>query len=437
MNICIITDNFLPSIGGIAKFYGHLAKLLVQYGHNVIVLTIDAQLNSDDRISENDGYTVVRLSQSYKKIYHQYKPYFRPGGHDAPHWLAMGFAIRNWLLQHGERYKLDIMEVSDYGGLGAFLIGDNLPPFAITAHSSLHQLQPYSNQPDTDHIKVLKQLESTAFNTANAIIAHSPLNQQSVEDVFKRKAFFARAPWEYSDRASSEVTSGVPIVLAGLQNIKGSVFVAETLSFLAKKNIASKIKWLGYDTYTSPSKFSMSNYLAKKYPDIWQTNFLWTGRQEYQTAMRELATSPFLIIPSLWETFNYTALEAAAFSKPCIITKTTGASYLFTNMQDAVLVDADNIEEMAEAILLLQQDQELRKQLGNNARETIQAYFQPEKIYEERIKIYEQIAASKKWTPTRFEESMSFLNSYLTTSRKQYYSARAWLKRILKPSTSE
>lgn len=437
MNICIITDHFPPSIGGIAKFYGHLAKLLCQYGHDVTVLTFDFEGKTGDTILKRNGYTVVLLNESYKKIYQRYKPYFRPGGHDAPHWLAMGFAARNWLSQHAKSQNIDVIEVSDYGGLGAFLLGENLPPFAITAHSSLHQLQPYSNQANTEHVKVLKQLEAIAFNAANAIIAHSPLNQQSVEDVFIRKAFFARAPWELSDQVTSELTSEVPVILAGLQNIKGSVFIAETLCLLTKRNKASKIKWLGYDTYTAPSKLSMSNYLAKTYPDIWQTNFLWAGKQEYQAAMKELAASPFLIIPSLWETFNYTVLEAAALSKTCIITKTTGSSYLFTNMQNAVLVDAEKTQEMADAMLLLQQNPELCNQLGNNAKETIQDYFQPEKIYQERIKIYEELVASKSVTQKSFEESMLFLNSYFTTSRKRYYSARAWLKKIFKPSLSE
>lgn len=434
MTICIVTDSFPPKVGGIASFYKHLAELFMQNGHSVIVLTADPSHNTEDEIRFGSGPAVVVLKKTYAGFYQQYKPYFRPGGHDAPHWIAMGFAIRNWLLKYSSKFSIDILEVSDYGGLGAFLTGDGIPPFVITAHSSLHQLLTYNNFSTTSHIEVLKSLEALAFSRAQAIVAHSPLNQQAIEQLFHRKAEFSRAPWICVKQKKQLHTGAHGLTIGGLQNVKGAVFMAQVLSYLRQKNKSVSLEWIGYNTFTSPARSSMSEYLQKKFPEIWQKYFLWIGEKPHHIAMKTLEKALFIVIPSLWETFNYTALEAAAASKAIIITRTTGASYLFTHMQDAIIVDANNVKAMADAITLLQTNAELRERLGANAKKVIEQNFDEKQVMGERMLIYEKVLAQQK-PVINVEADLSFLKKYTTGSREKYYKVRAALKKIIKSPT--
>jgi glycosyltransferase involved in cell wall biosynthesis len=436
MNICIITDSFPPAIGGISLFYKHLAALMVAYNHKVFVLTVNASSDQDDEVTQTEAVTIIRLRKPYKSFYNQFKPYFRPGGHDAPHWLAMGFAFREWLLSHHKNYEIDLIEVMDYGGLGAFILHETLPPFVITAHSALTQLQGLSNQADNDHINVLKQLEQIAFTNADGVIAHSLLNQESVSKVFKRSCRFARAPWQGVQAELLHNSDETPLIIGGLQNVKGSIFLAEALSHCKRMGKPVEVRWIGYDTHTAPSGRLMSGNIARQFRDVWQKEFRWLGQKNYSEAMKTLEQASFLIIPSLWETFNYTALEAAMFGKAIIITKTTGASYLFTHMHDAVLIEAGDAEQLANAIVLLDTDKALRSRLGENARQTISSYFDRHKIYEERIAIYREVLNAPKKRPS-FEPEMAILQRYTTPSRKYYYSLRAFLKKILKPTKKD
>ncbi|HYC27948.1 MAG TPA: glycosyltransferase family 4 protein, partial [Chitinophagaceae bacterium] len=333
-------------------------------GHRVVVLTVNP-LSSDRDITEiTDDIVKVTLQESYQAFVHLYKPFFRPGGHDAPNWLAMGLAIRDWLLRNTGTYAIDLIDISDYGGLGTFLVGKDLPPFVISAHGSLHQLQPFNHQFETDHTRVIKRLETSAFENAGAVIAHSYLNKESVEKTFNIRVDFARAPWQSENLPldSSGEDQG-PLVIGGLQNTKGAIVMARTIQESGDEGHPFNLKWIGYDTYTAPTTDLMSVYLANMFPDVWQKRFQWRGRMDYEGTMKELAAGSFLVIPSLWETFNYTALEAAVMGKAAIITKTSGVSYVFKHAHDALLIEPGDTQELAHAIRMLNRDPSLRRQM--------------------------------------------------------------------------
>ena len=71
MTICIATDVFIPSTGGIASFYSLLSEMLARNGHKLIVLTAGDE-NEKDKVEEFSGITRVQLRNryiSYKKKY--------------------------------------------------------------------------------------------------------------------------------------------------------------------------------------------------------------------------------------------------------------------------------------------------------------------------------------------------------------------------------
>src|SRR5690242_18642397 len=181
MTICIATDGFPPMTGGIATFYGHLSAMLTKYGHKVIVLMVDHDMKmQDDEIKESGAVTKVLLRKSYTTYKEKYAPYFRPGGLDAPGWIAIGMAMRDWLQQNHKKYSIDVIETTDYGGLGAFLLAEELPPVIITGHGSYTQLKKYNHSLNDSHNNLVTELEMFAFRNADMVIAHSPLNQSDL-----------------------------------------------------------------------------------------------------------------------------------------------------------------------------------------------------------------------------------------------------------------
>lgn len=435
MTVCIATDGYYPNSGGISTFYGHLSKLLSSYGNDVIVLTIDPDEHpreSPDEITRRKGITIVTLKKSFFDAYDNFKRFFRPGGYQAYQWLAIGMAMRKWLQANAVAFSIDIIEVTDYGGIGFFLADTDLPPVVITAHGSLLQYANYNFTPGDEQVRLIKKLEQLSFDNAAGIIAHSYLNQKDLCNYTTTPVYFATAPW------TSPSTDGdnIPeekylLVIGGMQIVKGAITMAKALSICKQKNLSCKLYWVGPDFYVAPGVEKMSVYIQQHFPEIWNTYFIWLGEQPRAMTQAKLRSAMAVVIPSDWETFNYIALEAAAFEKPIIISKNAGAEYIFTHGDDALKIEAINPEELAGAMVTLLSDQELRKKLGKNVKTTLSEKFLPEKIVNERMVVYDKCLTGRQPIES-FAVRSRFLKNYLKPYRKHYFGLRAFAKKILK-----
>ncbi|MGZ8544111.1 MAG: glycosyltransferase family 4 protein [Flavisolibacter sp.] len=431
MTVCLVTDNFPPDVGGVGIFYRHLSRNLAAAGNKVIVLCFGNNKGADDEITEENGIIKVRLQKEYNQYFQFYKSYFRPGGHDAPHWLAMGMSVRNWLIQHSKSYRIDIIEVSDYGGLGFFLLHSSLPPYIVTANSALQQLQSFSHFSETNHITVIKKLEALAFRYAGSIISHSPLNQSSLEPIVQRKVELVTAPWSGLDHQPVTSRSAPPLVVGGLQATKGAIYMAAIVEEIVLKDPSFVMHWIGYDSYTSPTGELMSVFLARQFPIIWNRNFIWLGEKNHEQTLEAIAQSSLVMIPSTWETFSYVAIEAAAMKKPIIMTATTGAAYLFDQGSSALIVSPENKLACATAIMQLHQNPDMGKGFAYNTNTVIEK-LHPSISVPERINVYREVIESSIRHGDAFDREFKFLDHYLTPTRKLYYRLRTGLKKIFK-----
>jgi hypothetical protein len=157
MTICIASDAFYPRVGGVAGFNRYLCANLLSQGHSVICLTIDEQAKPDDPdaiVKENNCTTVI-LKGGYQQYKKRYAAYFRPGGYSVYGWIAMGMAMKDWLLKNHKAFEIDIIETGDWGGAGIFMVDDALPPVVITGHSSAWQLNFFNHMVTDAQSKVL------------------------------------------------------------------------------------------------------------------------------------------------------------------------------------------------------------------------------------------------------------------------------------------
>lgn len=432
MTICIASDGFSPQVGGIATFNRHLVSLLTNTAHKVIVLSIEYNSEEDDLVKTEGLFTNIVLRKTYQQYYKKWQKYFRRGGYDAPNWMAIGMATRQWLLTNHKQFDIDVIEVSDYGGSAVFLCDNSLPPVVVTGHGSLLQLSRYNYSNRDDSYKVICKLEELSFHFADAIIAHSQVNKLDLEGIFKRRIESAAIPWVNDGKTDNgTATKNELLVIGGLQPAKGVYIMAETMQLLLLKEPGIKLNWIGGDTWLAPGQQKVSSYLKKKYPSAWGNNFIWKREHSYIDTQQELLSSSLVIIPSLFETFSYVALEAASAGKAIIITDKTGASYLFTHGHDAWIVPANDPEKLAEAIQHLYNDPELCKKLGDNAKRMVERTFNEKEIVEERIRLFQSIIQNRKPHTDTFEERLSFLKKYTAPSRKLYYFLRAFAKKLI------
>ena len=93
-----------------------------------------------------------------------------------------------------------------------------------------------------------------------------------------------------------------------------------------------------------------------------------------------------------FEGFGIVYLEAGLFRKPCIASKSGGIKEAVIHKKTGILVDSKDIKGIKKAILILSQNKNLRKFLGDNAYKRIIEKFNPKiqtsKLYSEIIKLF-------------------------------------------------
>ena len=94
------------------------------------------------------------------------------------------------------------------------------------------------------------------------------------------------------------------------------------------------------------------------------------------------------VLPSTFEPFGMTALEAMACCKPVIASKLGGIREVISSRENGLLVDPANTSEFAEAIIMLLKDQKLLESMGEQACRHVHKYFSWDAIAKKHVEFY-------------------------------------------------
>jgi glycosyltransferase involved in cell wall biosynthesis len=100
------------------------------------------------------------------------------------------------------------------------------------------------------------------------------------------------------------------------------------------------------------------------------------------------------VLPSRRESLGLVLLEAMALEKPVVAFAVDGPLEIITDMKDGLLVEPDNVERLAEAILTMLEDHSLACRVGKTARETVISRFSAKTLVARISEIYDEIAGS-------------------------------------------
>ena len=106
--------------------------------------------------------------------------------------------------------------------------------------------------------------------------------------------------------------------------------------------------------------------LIKEFNKNGEIEFL--GKVTEQEKMELMRTCMFLVMPSRFEGWGITAVEANASAKPVLGTNIKGLSEAVVNNETAILVEPENVEHLTTALTALINDTAMRSQLGKKGR---------------------------------------------------------------------
>jgi glycosyltransferase involved in cell wall biosynthesis len=102
------------------------------------------------------------------------------------------------------------------------------------------------------------------------------------------------------------------------------------------------------------------------------------------------------VLPSLWEGLPLALLEAMASGLPVIATDVGGIPEVVINRETGLLIQPSNSQAIADAVLLLFNDRNLRIRLANAGSAFVYAQFSAQTLVKEMETVYKHLLAQKK-----------------------------------------
>ena len=161
----------------------------------------------------------------------------------------------------------------------------------------------------------------------------------------------------------------VIIHVANLKPVKGHKYLIEAFAGIVKQFPRAKLVLIGNDELNGQIQ-EMASCLNL------QSNVLFMGKRDNVPQL--LALADICVLPSLSEGMSNSILEYMAASKPVVATRVGGNPELVRHEINGLLVDKENVQQLKEALLMLIQNKEKRRIMGENGLLRVRTEFSME-----------------------------------------------------------
>jgi len=377
VKILQVTQFFSPVHGGSAEVPYHLSKELAKIGHEVAVYTSDFKLSQDyiDSIPE-------------VKVH-----YFRTWSSWANFYVTPGMMkeakrrIRHFNIIHMHNYR------SFQNMVVAYYAKKYNVPYVLQAHGSLRTfLQKRWLKGTFDAIwgyKILKDASKVIAVTSIEAEQYKSMgvSEDKIEVVPNGidLSEFDNLPerGEFRKKYSLNDSQKIILYLGRIHKIKGLDLLVKAFTELSKHLNEAKLVIVGPDDgYLSSLKKLIAELGISD-------RVLFTGPLYGQEKLRAYVNADVYVLPSSYEIYGITVLEAMACGIPVIVTDRCGIADVVVGQ--AGLVVPHDKEQLQHALLHMLGDDKMRPQFGESGKLLVREQFSLEKMTERVEGIYQAI----------------------------------------------
>ena len=369
---------------------------LVRAGHTVHVLVVSAD-HVDRRVLDIDGVRISYLSSESLDTASRGFDRFRHGFPSFSALLPFAWAAFRQA-EGGVGY--DLVETTDFPMLYAPWVAENVKvPVNVSLHGSPGQLDWYENAGaggmDAD---LMRMVERAAFSSVHSIQANSDANSHFWGGLTRREipvippAIAMSQTTHSRDHNDSQRIPG-GLVVGRLQTWKGPRVLCEAMRLLPDL----EMRWIGRDVVDPIHREPLSRVLLREYPDVFGKRLHHEPAKPHTEVQTQIANAEFLCVPSNWDVFNLTVVEAMELGTPVICSTAAGAAMLIRHGENGFLFDPKEPSQLATAIHSFQKlDPQERKRIAAAARQTVRERLDPRALSAERIRFYTDLTNSRR-----------------------------------------
>lgn len=378
MKVLHVAASLSPAWGGPVPVVKGLTEAMARKG---VEVTVFATFGQTGGLVQLEGVEVRLFKQNFLSRI----------------WKGCSLKLVKTLYQEIERFDLThIQEIWHYPHFAAYLTARKArKPYIVTIHGAL--------EPWCLNYKGLKKkiyaalIQRRILNKAAAIHA---ITQEEVEHIkafgvdrpiivipngINPKEFSQLPPKEELKKLYPELQDEKVVLFLGrIHPKKGLDILARAFGKIARDRKDVHLLIVGPDE--GGYRREVEKMLAPQNV-IEKTTF--TGMLTGKEKLAALSLADIFVLPSYSEGFSMAILEALACGLPTIITRQCHFPEV-AQAKAGIVIDPDPVQ-LAEALLRLLDDPELREEMGNNGRRLVMEKFTWDRIADQMIELYQRV----------------------------------------------
>jgi glycogen(starch) synthase len=412
MRVWIVTSE-LPHehAGGIGRYVDNFARTLGAAGHDVLVL-----YRSDRDCDEQPapGVRTVGFATRDSRLAEPAAP--QPDAHPAFPYNLLDFGPALAYQAGAELFRLlesgveapDIIEVQDYSALGYFPLQRKLTetgpldriPIIVHMHSAQFDLMQVNQWPRYRFPEYwLGQMEKFCLRAADAVLSPSEFLKNEVQRSLGRDLDIRVIPYPFVtdyDQPPGPGEAGEVLYVGRLEYRKGVMGLIQACDRLWAQGVDFRLTMLGGDTEFAPRCKTIGTLLRERYAKwIERGRLNLAGTVPFDRVCEYMQRAAVTLVPSLWENYPNTAIEAMAAGRVTLVSAQGGqAEMVAEDGRNGFIFDWNvpgDLERQLRRVLNL--DAEERTAIGRRAQERIRSLCEPQRVLAQRLEHYQQIIA--------------------------------------------
>ena len=401
INVCRITNEFLPTIGGSVTHIVELSENINPYLRKQFLIVPKSDTNTDS-LDSSFPFIVHRVNHPKLKLLRNLKAKWLKWLPIFPFIIFVQTFITVYqIFLLNKRHNLNLLHAHDItSGIAASISGKLLrKPVIWMLHGTLEAYSKASGRYETLALKI--------FRPDHIIVVY---NSQRIVDKLK-KMFDANRITIYRhgidinkfnpNICSSKIKHDceldgkfVYISVHNLDPVQGVDNAILAFDKLLKLSNSSNMVLL---IIGDSNNQSYKDYLKKLTSGLnLSEKVLFLGQVEnslipeyYSVADVALSTSSYLNV-------NRSTLEAMSCQKPVVLFDSGGASEILKDEKICLMAKSGNIQDLADKMLAIYDDDELRKSIGKQARDYILSNYDWDSRIDTILNIYQEVLQIKR-----------------------------------------
>ncbi len=386
MNICFLSKEYPPRInGGVGVYIYEMARTLVELGHKVYVIT---EAYDKEEESAEAGVYVYRI----KPIELPFLFLLRDRLRRTVERLEYSFAVSITLSKITQKNRIDVVESTDARAEGLwYYLFHKKPALLIKLHTPESIIFSWNNDPCSADNSLIKVIEEFWIMKARKLLCISVEMPKVLSRYYKLD--FPEVTQHFNpvnidlfkpDCKCDDIKNAV-LYVGRLEFRKGVHVLIRAIPEVLKVFPSVKFIFIGKDC-------GMKSYLTKKIQEFdCAKSIVFFDHISQDDLPYYYQTSTLCVIPSLWENFPYTCLEAMSCGKPVVASSVGGIVEIVKNKYSGILVTPGSVNELAQSMIMILSNKTLAKELGKAASESIKERYSRFKIAEKSVEIYQSM----------------------------------------------